>query len=265
MQPTMIRAETTFIMGLPISHMTPEHLLARFDHAINLYRQSDHPIEPTTVAYANAHSCNLFAKDPSYRRAMLASSLVYLDGNGPRVASWLAGDHFPPRMTAPDWFDSFCTFCAQRNFSIYLLGAREGVAARATEVLLDRHASLRIVGHHHGYFAESLGPEIVSSVNHAQPDILILALASPYQEEWMMKHRNELNVPVIWASGGAINYISGHLPRAPLWMRRLGLEWLGRLLREPRRLWKRYVIGIPMFTVRALCYAVRSRFGAPSI
>jgi N-acetylglucosaminyldiphosphoundecaprenol N-acetyl-beta-D-mannosaminyltransferase len=253
------------VMGMPLSRLTPADLLHAFEDAIVAWRQDAIPRSPLTVAYANASSCNLFVENPTYRDAILATSLVYVDGNGPRIAAWFAGDHLPPRMTAPDWFDAFCDFCTQRDFSLFLLGAKEGVAARATDVLLARHPSLRIVGHHHGYFEAALARDVIDAVNDAHPDILVLAMGSPYQEHWMISHQDELSVPVIWGSGGAIDYISGSSPRPPLWMRRLGLEWFGRLLNEPRRLWRRYIIGIPKFGVRAIRYAVRARLAKPSI
>lgn len=249
----------TQVMGMPIAHLKPSDLLKHFELTIESWRQDKGRSTPFTVAYANAQSCNLFVEHPSYREAIMKTSLVYLDGNGPRIAAWLAGNRLPRRMTAPDWFDDFCRFCQAHGLGLFLLGSEAGVAAAATQALADRHPSLRILGHQHGYFEAAQEQEIMDRINALQPDVLILAMGSPYQECWMATHRSQLHVPIIWGSGGALDYISGQSKRAPAWMRSLGMEWLGRLLLEPRRLWRRYLIGIPKFAGHTLRYAIRAR------
>jgi N-acetylglucosaminyldiphosphoundecaprenol N-acetyl-beta-D-mannosaminyltransferase len=250
---------TVSLMGIPIAAVRPPELFALVEQAIRLWSRTTPSGRPTTLAYANAHSCNLFIEYGEYQRAMLDMDLIYLDGNGPRLAAWLAGDQLLPRMTAVDWIDDFCSFCSIQGISLYFLGASEGVAAQAARVLRQRHPSLNISGHHHGFFDEAQSTQIIFAINQLQPDILVLAMGSPRQECWTLNHRQELQVPVIWNAGGVLDIVSGRTPRAPLLMRRLGLEWLGRLLLEPHRLWQRYLVGIPKFVLRSLKYALSAR------
>lgn len=247
------------VLGLPIAPIRVPQLFEFMSQAIALERKQGDQHPPAVITYANTHSCNLFVDDPRYCRAVLDISLVYLDGNGPRIAAWLAGERLPPRMTAPDWIDEFCQFCETHSYRLFLLGSQDGVAATAADILRSRHPGLTILGHEQGYFDGGKENQIVERINALKPEILIVAMGSPQQECWMVDHRPDLRVPVIWGAGGALSYVSGHTRRPPYWMRRVGLEWAGRLILEPRRLWKRYLIGIPKFAASALRYAVRAR------
>lgn len=218
---------------------------------------------PMTIAYANAHSCNLASEHPEYRAAMEQIDLVYLDGNGPRLAAWLAGHPLPPRLTAPDWFDSLCARASLKGISFYFLGGNPGVAEAAARVLQRRHSNLSIVGHEDGYFDSQDAEGVIQRVNRAQPGILVIGMGSPKQELWMIEHRDQLDIPVIWTAGGLLDYLSGRIPRAPYWTRALGVEWLGRFLLEPRRLSGRYLRGIPIFLFRSAAYILRQRLAGP--
>lgn len=204
------------------------------------------------ISYANAHICNLAWSDAGFRETLARMDLVYVDGNGPRLAAWLAGRRLPRRMTGADWIDELCRLCKERSYSLYLVGAADGVARQAAERLATKHSGLRVRGSHPGYFDPTELERLTADIRALRPDILLLGMASPVQERWMVDHARDLGVPVVWGVGGLFEYASGRLRRAPGWMRRLGLEWLGRLLIEPRRLGRRYVFGLPLFLLRAL-------------
>jgi N-acetylglucosaminyldiphosphoundecaprenol N-acetyl-beta-D-mannosaminyltransferase len=209
---------------------------------------------PLRIAYVNAHTCNLVQSRAAGSGPVQHADLVYADGNGPRLAAWLAGDRLPPRMTGADWIHDLCAMCARERLTLYFLGAAPGVADEARRRLESRHPGLRVLGTRHG-FTGGAGAAVREEIARLRPDVLILAMGSPRQELWMVEHGAHLGVPVVWAAGGVLDYASGRLRRAPRWMIRLGLEWLGRALIEPRRLGRRYVVGIPRFLLCALGYA----------
>lgn len=247
------------LFGMPIAQIDLDGLLLYFRHAMR--PEAGPPSSPRLVAYANAHSCTLFLQDPAYRQAMLETDLIYTDGNGPRLAAYLSGQWLPRRMTSADWYPQLCEICAEEEFRIFLLGAAPGVADLAVERIKARFSSLDIAGSYHGFLTESDQDRVLQAIHQAKPNLLILGMGSPRQEIWMASHRNQLRAPLIWAAGGLIDYIAGTTPRAPLWMRKLGLEWLGRMLIEPRRLGPRYLYDLPLFLYHALRFALQRRAG----
>ncbi len=211
------------------------------------------------IAYVNAHSVNLFLDHPRYREALLAADLIYADGNGPRLAARLSGDRLPPRMTGADWIHDLCRLSVRESLSLYFLGAAPGVAQEAAHRLAERWPGLRVVGLLLGVLDATEMPALVRQIGAARPHIVLLAMGSPRQEIWMAEFGDALGVPVVWAGGGVLDYASGRIRRAPRLMCRIGLEWLGRALIEPRRLGPRYLFGIPLFVWRALRHAARPR------
>ena len=134
-----------------------------------------------------------------------------------------------------------------------MIGAAPGVAAKAMENAKASFPSSRFVGASHGFFSDDYTEEMaIEQINAVKPDILLVALGVPRQEKWISNHRNELNCGIAIAVGGLLDFVSGRIPRAPLWMRKSGLEWCYRLYQEPIRLFKRYIIGNPLFLFRVL-------------
>lgn len=242
------------VLGIPVARLDLAGVLSRVQRAI---RSPDRA--RLRLAYVNAQSCNLFFRDPEYRQALAQADLIYLDGNGPRLAAWLAGDRLPRRMTGADWIHDLCALAEREGFRLYFLGARPGVAEDAAVRLRRRYPRLQILGARHGFFSPEDEAGLLGELRRARPDILLLAMSSPKQETWMARSGPGLDIPVIWAAGGVLEYASGRLRRAPLWMRRLGLEWLGRWWIEPRRLTRRYLVGIPLFLARSLSHALGRR------
>jgi N-acetylglucosaminyldiphosphoundecaprenol N-acetyl-beta-D-mannosaminyltransferase len=206
------------------------------------------------VLYANVHVLNTACRDPELRRVLNRADLVYCDGAGVKLGAWLLGHRLPERMTGADWIHELCAFCQERGFSLYFLGAEPGVAALAAEKLRAKYPGLIISGTHHGHY-EHYGPqddEVIAEINALRPDILLVGFGTPLQEKWIAHHSARLEAPVVWAVGALVDFVSGKTPRAPRWMLNHGLEWLYRLLTEPRRLFGRYVIGNPLFIGRVL-------------
>lgn len=202
-----------------------------------------------TILYVNVHCMNVRAHDSEYARILERADLVYCDGTGVQLAARIEGLPAPRRLTGADWIDLLCGFVVDRDLSLYLLAGREGVASRAADVLRARHPGLRVVGTAPGY---GLTSETVAMINAARPDILLVGMGTPTQERWIAGHRDALHVPVVWAVGALFDFVTGEIPRGPRWMTQHGLEWVCRLAAEPRKLWRRYLIGNPTFLLRTL-------------
>jgi len=198
----------------------------------------------TTLLYVNVHCLNLARDDSRYRDILNRAQVVYCDGTGVRLAAWLTGQKLPQRMTGADWIWDLASLCVAHDFSLYLLGGEDGLAEAAAAALHQSYPKLRIAGCGTGY---DLDPAVTKRVNAVRPDIVLVGLGSPRQEKWIDVHRDQIEAPVVWAVGALFGFVSGRIPRGPRWMTEHGFEWLCRLATEPRKLWRRYLIGNPQF------------------
>lgn len=154
------------------------------------------------------------------------------------------------RVYGPDLLLAFSEMAAQRGYTSFYYGGAEGVAARLAEVMTSRFPALRVVGTYSPPYRD-LTPEedaaVVEQINAAAPDVVWVGLGSPKQDYWMAAHRDRLRAPVLIGVGAAFDFLTGRVRQAPRWMQRSGLEWLFRLITEPRRLWRRYLLYNPLF------------------
>lgn len=211
------------------------------------------------VFFVNAHCVNSAFAHPEYTQSLGQAEFVLPDGSGVLLASKILRLPIRHNLNGTDLTPLICQVAADEGRSVFLLGARPGVADQAAKCLVERFPGLRIAGVQHGYFAMEESAEIVARINAAQPDILLVALGVPMQEVWITEHFAELNAGVCLAVGALFDFLSNNVPRAPKLFRRLGVEWLFRLMREPRRLWRRYLIGNVTFLSRVFA----ARAGLP--
>ena len=218
--------------------------------------------ECALVLNVNAHCLNLCYDDPELRAFVNDAEVVFCDGAGVRFAARMLGGRIPERVTYADWIWQLADLAADRGFSLYLLGARPGVAREAARRLVQHYPGLEIVGVSHGYFDHSAGSReneaVVEEIKAAAPDLLLVGLGMPLQERWLMENRHRLGAGVALTGGAVFDYVSGRVRRGPRLLRENGFEWLARLLVEPRRLWRRYLIGNFLFLLRVL----KQRLGA---
>ncbi len=203
-----------------------------------------------SVFYLNPHVWNLARAAPDFKAALDAADVVWCDGIGILLASWLLGDRLPARMTVPDFLDDVCRQCVKNGRTLYFLGGEEGLAQKARGTICRRHPGLQVVGAHHGFLAtREEERRLIEEIRRLAPDLLLVGMGSPQQELWIMRNLAVLNVRIGWAVGALFDILGGKVPRAPAWAGRCGLEWLHRLLVEPRRLWQRYLIGNARFLI----------------
>jgi len=242
------------ILGVRVTPVSVPQLLTYIGYCVEAGRSA-------LVLHVNAHALNLAWKEPWLRGFLNTVDLVFCDGAGVILAARMLGQRIPERITYADWMWQLAAYAEERGFTIFLLGARPGVAELAACKLMERFPGLRIVGSHHGYFDKTAGgcenQAVVEKINRARPDILVVGFGMPLQERWLMENWRHLDARVLLTGGAVFDYVSGSLRRAPRWMTDHGLEWLGRLCVEPRRLWRRYLVGNPLFLWRV----IRQRLG----
>jgi N-acetylglucosaminyldiphosphoundecaprenol N-acetyl-beta-D-mannosaminyltransferase len=209
-------------------------------------------------AYVNVHALNLAHSNQEFHRFLNDADVVYCDGEGIRLAARVLGSHLPPRVVLTHFVWDLCAACEREGLSVYVLGSQAPTLKAAIEAMRIRHPALQIVGWHHGYFVKSGSPseQVIELINTAQPNLLFVGFGMPLQERWLSENVSRLQVGAILPCGSMIDYASGEKSVAPAWMADNGMEWAYRLLQEPRRLWKRYLIGIPWF----FCRVVKQRF-----
>jgi N-acetylglucosaminyldiphosphoundecaprenol N-acetyl-beta-D-mannosaminyltransferase len=244
-----IKNERECVLGIQLSTCGQAELLDAIGQGIKMDNKM-------IVLSGNVHSFNLAYRQPWLRAFFNQANVVRLDGAGVRLGAWILGHQTPSRMTWADFAWDLAGYAEPCGFTFFLLGARPGVADKAAANLKARFPDLRIVGTHHGYFDKTPGSveneAMIEQINAVKPNILIVGFGMPLQERWLMENWDRIEANVALTGGAVFDYISGELQRAPRWMTENGLEWLGRLLIEPRRLWRRYLIGNPLFLWRVL-------------
>jgi len=235
--------ELIVIAGVPIDDLNMEEALDRIEDFILSRR-------PHQIATVNTDFIVKAWDDPELRHILQDSDMLTADGMPMVWGARLLGTPLEGRVTGADLVPALAERGAQKGWRIYFLGARPGIAARAAEILKERYPSLQVAGVYSPppNNVIEMEADLVERVRQAHPDILLVAFGNPKQEKWIHMHLAELDVPVCIGIGGTLDFIAGEVRRAPPWMQKNGLEWLYRLLQEPRRMWQRYVVDIYQFS-----------------
>jgi N-acetylglucosaminyldiphosphoundecaprenol N-acetyl-beta-D-mannosaminyltransferase len=195
----------------------------------------------------NAAKVDEYQEDPALREAIQDAHLLTADGQAVVWASRLLGAPVPCRVAGVDLMQALLGHAARNGYSVYLLGAREEVVAACVDSARSQYPELRVAGYRNGYFKREEEAAVVAEIRAAQPDILFLGFGTPAKEYFMHRHYRDLDVPFVMGVGGTFDVLAGLVKRAPRWMQRSGLEWAFRLAQEPRRMWKRYLVGNTKF------------------
>jgi alpha-1,3-mannosyltransferase len=207
--------------------------------------------EPSIVAFANAHSLNIAVVDPRFSSALKAA-FVFNDGAGLDIASLLLfGSVFPENVNGTDFVPRYLAQTTHR-YRIFLLGGRPDIAKHAATIFARLYPQHNIVGYRDGYFDADETDSIIQNIRKSAADIILVAMGNPKQEVWLVDNLASTGCRMGFGVGALFDFISGSIPRAPLWMQKSRLEWLYRLYKEPRRLWYRYVYGNPLFLLRVI-------------
>lgn len=230
------------IMGVGVVNARAETAVATIDDEIG----RGHRVK---LAFLNAHGSNIAARDHDFR-SCLNRFMVLNDGIGVDIAARiLFGRRFNANLNGTDFIPRYLS-TSRHRFRIFLLGGRPGIAERAAAAMKLRDWPHDVVGFHHGYFAPTDIPAVLRTVRASGADLLLVALGNPDQEKFVEQHFSAFNCELAICVGALFDFLAGAAPRAPRVMRRVGLEWLFRLILEPARLWRRYLLGNVVFLAR---------------
>jgi N-acetylglucosaminyldiphosphoundecaprenol N-acetyl-beta-D-mannosaminyltransferase len=241
------------VLGCEIDRVDLEEALARCQAAIEAHGFVQHMA-------INVAKLVAMRRDPELRDGVAQCELVTADGQPVVWASRLLRDPLPERVAGIDLMERLLALAAENGYRTYILGARGEILERAVERMRAEHPELRLAGYRDGYYEDVEEADVASAITAARPDILLVAMSSPRKELFLARYRERLGVPFVMGVGGAIDVYAGLRRRAPVWLQRLGLEWLFRLAQEPRRLARRYVTTNARFLallVRELLVRVR--------
>lgn len=238
------------VLGVQVDALTIDGVVERIDDAI----RND---ERLVVGNHNLHSVYLVHDQPEVQRFYDRAGVVHVDGMPLVLASRLRGTGLrrAHRATLLDLSGPLLARAAAEDWSVYLLGSAPGVVDRAVAAIVAEQPSVRL-SYHHGYFdvASSDNDAVVTEINRLQPDLLLVGMGMPRQELWLAANADALQVKVAMTVGGLFDYLAGVTYCPPRWMGRVGLEWLARLVADPRRLAHRYLVE-PVLLVRHLMRA----------
>lgn len=205
---------------------------------------------PSMVAFMNPDCLNIVYGNQTYRDALALAARILPDGIGVKIGSRILGWSLKANVNGTDLFPPLCERAALAGIPVYLLGAKPGIALATAENMQAKFPSLVIAGVQDGYFKAEDTDSVIEAINTSGAQILLVAFGAPRQEIWLAEHAAQLKPCLRLGVGGLFDYYSGRIARAPLWMREIGMEWIWRILQEPGRLWRRYLIGNPIFLYR---------------
>ena len=199
--------------------------------------------KPVLISGVNAYAIVQSAKDKRYHDLLVDSTVVNIDGISVVMALRFLGHKVKERVSCPDLFHELVTLAQKRNYSIYLVGSKYEIVSSAVSNLQKRYPELQITGYDSGYYDAEKEKEIISDIASKKPKMLFLGMPSPKKEEFAFKCAEQYNIPLILGVGGLIDIEAGVIKRAPLWCQKIGMEWFYRFAQEPKRMWRRYLIG----------------------
>lgn len=245
------RLDTVDILGIRFASLNATDAV---DEAERLFDQS----KPAWIAVENVHALNLAAADPAHSHVLDSADLLLNDGKGLQLGARILGASFPADLNGNLFTPLLLDRAAERGWRVFLLGSSPGVVQRAREVLEVRHPGLRVVDTRDGYIPPGGDDDVCAQIAQSGAELLLVGMGMPLQERWLDNHLHDTGVRLASTVGAFFDFQAGTVRRAPGWLNRVGLEWAFRLLVEPRRLWRRYLIGNPAFLWRIL----KQRLGA---
>ena len=238
-QPTGVgspRPRREVVLGCPLDNVTMQSAV---ELCVAWCKET--PRRTRTVVTPNASILTMLRKDPDLARACRAADLVVADGMALIWASRLLGSRLPERVAGIDFMQELLHAASKHKLRVYFLGAKPDVVSELVKRCQRQFPGAVIAGYRDGYFSEAQHAEVVRAIRESEAQMLFIGMPAPFNETWPEKYREELNVPVIMGVGGSFDVLAGFVARAPRWVQSAGMEWSWRLMKEPRRLWKRYL------------------------
>ena len=224
-------------LNIPIDAITMKDTISLVEKTIVAKKQIHHTV-------VNASKIILMQKDAELEKSVIEADIINADGQAVVWAANLLGLNLPERVSGIDLMESLVEMSYYKRYKCYFLGARENIVQKLVAIYIEKYSEDIIAGFRNGYFNEQEESDIARKISESGANILFVAITSPKKEIFLNKYKDQLkNVNFIMGVGGSFDVISGKIKRAPIFMQRIGLEWFYRFLQEPRRLWKRYLLG----------------------
>lgn len=239
----MTIAHRISLFDVPVDVLTMDETVMRIREWVEIGGPHQHVV-------LNAAKVVELQRSPDLAEVVRGCDLVSPDGVSVVWASRLLGRPLPERVNGTDLMERLVATAAVDGRMVFFLGARPEVVAKTVQVFQARHPSLKVAGYHHGYWTDDA--KIIGLIRDARPDYLFVGIPSPRKEFWLSANLERLGVPFAMGVGGSFDVIAGVHRRAPHWACEHGLEWLWRLVQEPRRMWRRYLIGNSLFVALLL-------------
>jgi len=249
--------DTVKILGTYISKLN-------LDETVNVFKSTITKNKKIRICVTPVN-CLLWAnKSAHLQKVYNSAELCTADGVPLIWASRLLGSPIRGRVTGLDLLPRFAEVAAKENYTFFFLGAKDGVAKQLSEVLKKKFPGLTITGIYSPPFAERFSEEenyeMIKLINKAKPNVLWVSLTAPKQDYWIFEHLDKLDVNIAIGVGAAFDVVAGNIPRSPVWMQKMGLEWFYRLIREPGRLYRRYLIEAPLFIPMLIKQIISEQF-----
>jgi len=226
------------------------------DVATELFKNIDNS-KKSLVLFLNALKIYEISKNAELKNCLESADYLLADGVPIVWVSKIFGKSLPGRVNGTDLFELLLKNAEIKNKSVFFLGAKQEVLEQMVSNIKKRHPKLKIAGYRNGYFKDSDDKDVIDLINNSHADILFLGFSSPKKELWSSKYKERLNVNVIQGVGGSFDVLAGKIKRAPVFLQKIGLEWFYRFLREPRRMFKRYLITNTYFVFLTLNYCFK--------
>lgn len=249
--------EPTTLLGTVVHKMRMTDVLAACEESI----RTRHPV---LIGVVNVAKLVKARQDPQLRQSLEEATFAVADGAPVVWLSRLCGCALPERVAGIDIMEALLALADRKGYGVYFLGARAEVVARVVAHVCRTYPGVRIAGYRDGYFSDEQERAVAGAIQASHADILLVAMPTPRKENFLHRWQEVLNVPVCHGVGGSFDVVAGITRRAPVWMQKLGLEWLYRVAQEPRRMWKRYLVTNTVFmglAVKEMAWARFHRLG----
>lgn len=242
------------LFGISIDNLTLDETLKKIEQFIQEKTPHQHVV-------VNVDKILKTQKDENLRKIINNCDLINSDGMAIVLSSKILGKPLKERVTGIDLFYQLIEKSIDKEWKVYFLGAKEEIISKTVRKFKNAYPLLKIVGYRNGYWNND--KEVLYIIKDAKPDILFVGISSPKKEVFLSRYLREMNVPFVMGVGGTFDIVAGKTNRAPLWMQKLGFEWLFRLIQEPKRLWRRYLIGNTIFIFILLKELIKKIFKIP--
>lgn len=233
-------------LGIPVDSLTMGETVTHIDSAIKEDRNINHVV-------INAGKVVSMSKDNQLYNSVVSCDLINADGQSIVWAARFLGFKIPERVAGIDLMQELISLSAQKGYKCFFFGAQEDVVKKVVDKYAQKFGSKIIAGYRNGYFTSEMEPEIARQIADSGAQLLFVAITSPRKENFLYKYKSVLRkVNFTMGVGGSFDVIAGITKRAPLWMQNAGLEWFYRLIQEPGRMWKRYLVGNTKFIIMVL-------------